>query len=332
MGNHDELICAFLLSGDKPGRELSWQEVQDWTPDQGNIWVHFDCTHPGTGDWLRAESSIAPYVLEGLLADETRPRCDSYDEGALIILRGVNLNPDARPEDMVSIRVWADSSRVITTRLRRLMAVDDIRNQMPTGKGPATPGQFLAKLAGRLIDRMGPVIDTLSDQTSELEEALIGSEEESNLEDMRHKLNELRRVAIALRRYISPQKEALRRLNHLDEDWMEEEVQGPMLEVVDRITRINEELEEIRERASVIQDELANRLAQRMGGTMYLLTLVATIIMPLSFVTGLLGINVGGIPGSENPWAFAIVCAMMAAVGIGMFMLFKKMKWLTIPK
>ena len=333
MAEHAELICAHLLGGKEHGRSLSWQEVQDWTPDQGNIWVHYDCMHPETASWLQSESSIAPYVVEGLLADETRPRCDSYEDGALIILRGVNLNPDARPEDMVSIRIWADANRIITTRLRRLMAVDDIRSQLQAGKGPVTPGQFLARLAARLIDRMGPVIDNLADETSALEEILLESETDGgDLEDMRHRLNDQRRVAIALRRYVAPQREALRRLTHMEEHWLEESVQGPLLEVVDRITRITEELEEIRERASVIQDELANRMAQQMGRTMYLLTLVATIIMPLSFVTGLLGINVGGIPGAENPWGFAIVCGLMMLVGLAMFLLFKKKKWLAIPK
>ncbi len=330
MSDHPELIYAGLLDGKGGGAPLDWAGVDGWTPADGPIWVHLDATHPGTEAWLRAESGLDTYVIDGLLASETRPRCDSYEDGILLVLRGVNLNPGAEPEDMVSIRIWIDESRVISTRFRKLMAVQDIRDQLAAGKGPVSTGHLVARLAARLTERMGPVIGDLSDSVTALEDQLIGTDggPQPDLRGVRYRLIDLRRTAISLRRYIAPQRDALARLLQLEEDWLDERMQGRLRETVDRVTRITEELDEVRERSAVLQDELVNRISQRMERTMYALTLVATIMLPLGFLTGLLGINVGGMPGAETPWAFWAVCAMLAAVTTFEIWLFKRLKWL----
>ena len=84
----------------------------------------------------------------------------------------------------------------------------------------------------------------------------------------------------------------------------------------------------MRERSAVVQDELLNRISQRMERTMYVLTLVATIVLPLGFLTGLLGINVGGIPGAEINWAFWAVCGALAVLVLVELWLLKRLRWL----
>lgn len=330
MSEHPELVCAYLLDGMGGGAPIGWPEVVGWTPERGKLWVHLDAAHAETEVWLRERSGLTAYVVDGLLASETRPRCDDYDDGTLLILRGVNLNPGADPEDMVSIRIWTEPDRVISTRLRRLMAVEDIREQLAAGKGPLSTGHLVARLSARLSDRMGPVIDGLGDQVADLEERLIGSDEgaEPNLREVRYSLIGLRRIAVALRRYIAPQRDALDRLAQLDEPWIDARVRGRLRETVDRVTRITEALDEVRERSALVQDELANRLSQRIERTMYVLTVVATVMLPLGFLTGLLGINVGGIPGAEAEWAFWAVAAGLAVLVLLEVLLFRRLRWL----
>ena len=330
MTEHPELICAYGLNGKGGGQTLDWPGVDRWNLDLGALWVHLDGTHAKTESWLREQSGLDTFVIDGLLASETRPRCDAYHDGILLILRGVNLNPGAEPEDMVSIRIWIDEGRVISTRLRRLMAVDDIREQLADGKGPVSTGHLVARLTARLTDRLGPVIEELSDQVADLEEQLIGSDGagQPDLREVRRELIDLRRVAISLRRYIAPQRDALGRLSQLDEKWLDERVRGRLRETVDRVTRITESLDEVRERTAVVQDELMNRISQRMERTMYLLTIVATIMLPLGFLTGLLGINVGGIPGADVTWAFWAVCGLLAAVVAIEVWALRHLKWL----
>ncbi len=330
MTEHPELICAYLLDGSGRGEPLNWSGVDGWTRDQGNIWIHLDCTFENTDAWLREHSGLDTFIIDGLIASESRPRCDWYDDGILLILRGVNLNPGAEPEDMVSIRIWIDEHRVISTRFRPLMAVEDIRQQLTTGKGPVSTGHLVARLAANMTERMGPVIDNLSDEMAQLEDQLIGTDGEGkvNLRDVRFTLIDFRHVAISLRRYINPQREALNRLSQLEEPWLDERVKGRLRETIDRVTRITEELDEVRERSAVIQDELQSRLSQRMERTMYVLTVVATIMLPLGFLTGLLGINVGGMPGAESKWAFWAVCGALAAVAAIEVLILRRFKWI----
>jgi zinc transporter len=307
MSEHPELICAYVLDGEGHGDPVEWSGVNDWTPGQGTIWVHLDGTHENTEAWLRQHSGLDTFVIDGLLASETRPRCDWYEDGIVLIMRGVNLNPGAEPEDMVSARIWIDEHRVISTQLRRVMAVEDIREQLTAGKGPVSTGHLVARLAACLTERMGPIIEDVGDQVADLEDHLIkvDGSKQPDLREVRHKLVELRRVTISLRRYITPQRDALNRLSQMEDSWLDGRVRGRLRETVDRVTRITEELDEVRERSAVVQDELMNRISQRMEKTMYVLTVVATIMLPLGFFTGLLGINVGGIPGAETRvWLF----------------------------
>jgi zinc transporter len=97
--------------------------------------------------------------------------------------------------------------------------------------------------------------------------------------------------------------------------------------VADRITRYVEDLDAARERAAIIQDELTTRLAETMNRNMYMLSVIAAIFLPLSLLTGLLGINVGGIPGVEWKWAFTLVTAGITLLGVAGFLLMRRLKW-----
>jgi len=330
MPDESELICAYRLDGEGGGETIGWPEVDKWSPGHEMIWIHLEGAHENTESWLRKHSGLSPFVVDGLLVRETRPRCDWFVDGFLLVLRGVNLNPGAEPEDMVSIRIWLDEHRIISTRYRQMMAIQDVRDQLEEGRGPISTGHLVARLAAALTERAGPVIEELGDRIDDLEDGLVGSDGgvQADLRSVRFELVDLRRVAIALRRYIAPQREALNRLLQFDVAWLGDRVRGRLRETVDRVTRITEELDEVRERSAIVQDELMNRLSQRMERTMYALTVVATIMLPLGFLTGLLGINVGGIPGADISWAFWAVCGILAVLVVVEVWLFKRLKWL----
>jgi len=324
MTEEQGLVTASILDGRGGGREVGWPEIEAWTPDRGVLWVHLDRGAEDANAWLRQGSGLDPLVVDALLAEETRPRTVAVGRGLLVILRGVNLNPGADPEDMVSLRMWIDAERIVSVRLRRLMAVQDIRESLARGSGPTAPGDFLVDIATRLVERMGPVIDDLDDRTDELEDRMLTGESR----EMRRSLAGIRHQAIVLRRYLAPQRDATARLQSEEQPWIDTREKARLREVTDRVVRYIEDLDSVRDRAAVIQDELASRLSEQMNRTMYHLTVVASIMLPLGFLTGLLGINVGGIPGSETPWAFAAVCAILAAVVAVQVVLFRRLRWL----
>ena len=321
--DEDGLIAGFVLDGKGGGQEVGWEAIAAWRPDQGVLWVHLDRGHERAWQWVETQSGLDPITTDALLAEETRPRTFSTAQGLLVILRGVNLNPGADPEDMVSLRLYVDDDRIISIRLRKLMAVSDVVDRLRNGQGPRTAGGFLSMVADRLVARMEPVVDSLGAGVDAVETQL------STLRPVhvRQQLRDLRHTAIVLKRYMLPQRDIMGRLQLEQYGWLSQHDRIELREVADRITRHVEELEEVRERAAVLQDELLNHLSETANRTIYLLTIVAAIMLPLSFITGLLGINVGGVPGVEDQRAFWIVCLLLVAFGVAEVWIFRKLKW-----
>jgi len=244
-------------------------------------------------------------------------------DGVMLNLRGVNLNENSDPEDMVSIRLWVDKHRILSVRKRQLKAVLDLEAKIQDGKGPKDTGQFVSMLAARLFERMEPSLMALDDTLDDIEEKLLDGADAKFREEVTH----IRRQAIIFRRYISPQRDAIGQLRMADVEWLKEPHRRYLQESYNHVTRYVEDLDAIRERAQIIKDELANIIADRLNKNMYMLSVIAAIFLPLGFLTGLLGINVGGIPGADNPEAFGIFCGILVGIIIIQIAIFKKLDW-----
>ncbi|MGB0908955.1 MAG: zinc transporter ZntB [Nitrospirales bacterium] len=324
MNAEDGLVFACRLDGHGGGDSLTWDGIHAWSSEQGLLWIHLDRMGANSQRWLQEESHLNPIVVEALLEEETRPRIMLFDDSLFMTLRGVNLNPGADPEDMISIRLYIESDRVVTVRHRRLMTMQDIRTSLDGHVGPRNSGDFLTVLADRLMERMAPVVSQLDEEIDDAEEQVIGQASYQ----LRSQLGVLRRQTIALRRYIAPQREVISSLHLAQLTWLRPSHRARIREVADHLIRYVEDLDAARDRMGVMQEELTGKLSEQMNKTMYILTVLAGIFLPITFVTGLLGINVGGIPGSEDPWAFTIVCLILTSFAVLLVGLFRWWKWL----
>lgn len=318
------LVCAYILDSKGGAKEIGWDEIQSWSKDQGILWVHLDYTTKKAKNWLLKESGLDKITARAMIAEESRPRCVITSGGILTFLRSVNSNPGQDPEDMVSIRTWIDRDRIITTRHRRLLSLSDLRQEIAEGNGPKTPIEFLITLNDRITDRIADVLDDIDEQVDGLEHDVLV--ERSHL--LRPKIADLRRQIIEIRRYLAPQREALYRLQIQETPLISPADRLHFREASDRIIRYIEDLDSARERASISQEELTARLAEQMDRRMYVLSVVAVIFLPITFLTGLLGINVGGVPGAQYNWAFEIVCGIILGVVIVTFGVLRRKKWM----
>ncbi len=323
MGSDSGLVVAYALNGEGGGTALGWDEVRSWRGGEGFLWVHLDLTDPVAQRWVGSESGLDEVVAEALLADETRPRSSFMKNGLLVMLRGVNTNPGADPEDMVALRIWVEDRRVVTTRRRRLLSIMDVSDSIDKNDGPMTPGELLVTLSDCLVERMAVVIDEIDEHVDRLESDVVESENPR----LRHELADLRTQVIALRRYLSPQREAMVRLSQERSQWLSDVDQVHLREVSDRIIRYVEDLDAVRDRAAVVQEELASRLSEQLNKRMYMLSMVTAVFLPLGFLTGLLGVNVGGIPGAENRLGFVWVIGLVVALVILQVWVFKRQRW-----
>lgn len=321
--DEDGLIAAFILDGKGGGRPVDWTDVGKDVPEDSMLWVHLDRNSESAQDWITNTSGVEPVIAAALLAKETRPRSFSTSSGLFVILRGINLNEGQKPHDMISLRLWVEENRVISVRIRPVRAISDIADHIAEGRGPTSAGGFLAQITLGLSDRMEPAIQEMIDGIDQLEEGVDKVKHAS----IRKDLTTLRHKSIVLRRYLAPQRDALGRIGTESLSWLALDEKMAIREAADRTTRYVEELDEMRERCGILQDEIINTLSMQMNQRVYVLTVLAAMVVPLTLVSGLLGMNVGGIPLAESKHGFWWVLGGLATLSGLAIIILKSKKW-----
>ena len=319
------LLFGRVLDGQGGGRPIGWAAARDWQPAAPNevLWLHLCRSQPGVQEWLEGQAIPEP-TAELMVSDETRPRALREGEALVATLRGINVNPGAEPEDMIALQVWCDGRRLYTLRRHRLQSPRDVLARIDMGQGPRDAGRVITDLVEALINRMNASIVAMNAEIDAMEAQ--GGEGEADA--MLTRIVNIRHNCLGLQRHMAPQHEALETISRVAPDWFEAEDRREIAESIDRLRRYLEDINISKESALVLQDDIRARALARSERTNYLLTIVAAIFLPLGFLTGLLGVNVGGIPGVDDGDAFWIVVALCAGILALQIALFWKWKWL----
>jgi zinc transporter len=315
-------VTALRLDGRGGAEPLD--PLQAVSADVGPVWIHIDFSQPEAVEWARERSGLDDTIVDAMMDPESRPRCLQHANGALTMLRGVNLNPGARLEDMISVRIWLEPGRVVTAARRQLRSLTGILQGLNQGDGPETPALFVLELIDRLNRFIGEAIE-------QIESGIDQAEDDINLSKgvkSSSAFNQLRRRTAQIRRYLSPQREALDRLSRISDPLFVPAETVELREQLNRLTLGLEDLDLVRERALVAQEEFLGLLAHEQNARMLVLSIVAAIFLPLSFLTGLMGMNVAGLPGTVNPWSFWILVLIMAGAAVFILVIFRFRKWL----
>jgi len=313
-------VHRFAIGADS-FEELAPDEIVDFA---GRFeWLHFDWTRPEARKFLESDPEIDPLVMKALLAPETRPRFNSFAGGIFLNLRGINPKPGMQQDEMISLRIWIEKGRVITLRRVRIEAINDMVLEMRAGHTPSSIEELVSRMASYLARDIGESLITLNEELDQVEELAIGETDE----DLRSRLAEARRQSIVLRRYLAPQRDALQRWLETLQERNLPDVREYARETHDAVLRYVEDLDAFRDRAGIIQDELLTRLSDKLNRNMFVLAMLSVFFLPLTFVTGLLGVNVAGIPLADASWAFGALCLGLAVMAVLQLAAFKYLKW-----
>ena len=316
--DRDGLIHALILDHAGMASFMEAPEAAEGT------WLHFDAGQPLVTEWLSERGGLNAIAVGALTSEETRPRVLRRGDNVVVTLRGVNCLADEGAEDMVSVRIWTNGTRIISARLRQLPSTERLVAQLSAGDGPSSVPELL-------VDWIENIIDDMAETMAKLEDDLTKAESGIDTEPpalTRQTIVAIRKRALTLRRYMAPQREALTRLSTETPTWLEEYFRVRLRDITDRLIRYIEDLDEIRDRAILAQEELAARLADEMNRKTYVFTIVAVVFLPLGFLTGLLGVNVGGVPGLDEPQAFNYLVFLCCAISVGLLGYFKWRRWM----
>jgi zinc transporter len=159
--------------------------------------------------------------------------------------------------------------------------------------------------------------------TADIEEKVL----ENHDVNLREDIIGVRKKVTIFRRYLTPQKEVIGALKISNQDWLNDMDRRNLQENYDHMVRYVEDLDEIKERSQIIHDELTNSITEKLNKNMYVMSVIASIFLPLTFLTGMFGMNVGGIPFNTNVDGFYTLTAIACAVGGLQILYFKRKKW-----
>ncbi|HEX8262054.1 MAG TPA: zinc transporter ZntB [Allosphingosinicella sp.] len=316
------MTCTAVLAGDGPIRCLTAEEAAVYS-GPGFVWIHVEGTDE-EGLTLLAGQAIPDVASNALVATETRPRCDVIDEGALINLRGPAAEELKDTDRLVSIRMWIRAGKVNSVTRRPLLATELVRAQMEHGT-ISDPGDLVAAFARAISKQLDPQVAGLGDSLDDCESELDDSRA---LYGLRTNIARIRSEAIAFRRFVAPNRDALVTMAELGFEWLSEEDRLHIREAADRFARMTEELEAVRERAALLHEQLTDLRSEQVDSRSLVIAVFAFIFLPLTFITGLLGMNVEGIPYAKEPWAFWGVVVFCLVVGAVVLAWFVRQHWL----
>ncbi|HEX8300376.1 CorA family divalent cation transporter [Sphingomonas sp.] len=309
---------AYVVRGGKAG-EIS---IEQALGEDGELnWIHLITNGEQAKTWLAEQAGLPPYVTEALTAAETRPRCDAANPGAVINLRGLSSEELAASDPLASIRLYALGGRVFSVTRKPLNALDRARAQVGAG-AILDPGDLIAALAQAITEELDPVVAELGDSIDDCEERIAAQSAFA----LRQRVNQARVQAIGYRRFLVPQRSALEKLANLPADWLGDDDRLHLTAAADRAARMAEELESIRERAALIHETLTDLRAEQIDERSLIIAVAALVFLPLTFFTGLLGMNVP-LPFPDAPWVFWAVFGVCMVIAIGVTAYFLGRHW-----
>lgn len=286
------------------------------------VWVHLTTTNDHAQTWL-TQSAIAPdYVVDALTTTESRPRCDALADGAFLNLRGRSNEPMTASDPLASLRIWATAGRVISVARQHVTAIDDVVLRIEEGH-IRDPGDLIAEFAVAITEELDPEVADLGDHLDDCEADL----DADKVFELRRKVTRVRVAAIGYRRFLQPQRAALEKLAALPGDWLQDDDRLHLNSAADRAARMAEELEAIRERSALMHEALTDLRAEQIDSRSLLISIVALIFLPLTFLTGLYGMNVEGLPYAKEPWAFDAIGGICIAITVGIIGYFGWQRW-----
>jgi len=286
------------------------------------VWIHHA---QRTSEITESDADGLPLAaMLAINADETEPRFTRFDGADVLILRGVNLNENRRPEDMVSLRVAVMADHVESVALQRVRAVEDTAEMARAAGDRARSGMIVTNLVANLTDRVKDSLVHLNRQLADLEDILEAPGPNPSAQE----LSQLRRQAIWLHRFSVPQADALEAVLTAEPAWLKESDLVDLRENWHATRRNVAALEAIRDHSRLIQDRIDQATAEASQRATYILTIIAGIFLPLNLVAALLGANVGGVPWSEDDNGFTYLIVGSAVVTVVQLWMLRRLKWI----
>ena len=304
-------IYGVLWEPDRPGRELTWEDLDGALLDPDAVlWLHFNAANAHAREWLSQCPRLPEALRRFLLDRDDRKRLDLVAEGIIGVISDVHYGFDFDPDQIALLRFYLDARCLISTRHQPLSATDELRRVIRGGLRVENTASLLANLFELQAAMLGNVAARLNREVGDIEDQVLAE----RIHDQRGKLGAIRRLAVRLHRHFAPELRSLQHLCARHPAWFRDTDVRALRQRTEELNEVVDDLDTIQERAKLLQEELAGRVAEMTSRNLVILSIVTTVFLPITLITGIFGMNVAGLPGLEDRSAFWWVILGMAGV------------------
>lgn len=313
------LICGFRLG--------PVERLDQATPASENgagarpFWFHFNLADSRARRWVREESRLDDAIVETLLENDPRIHVELVDGGIAAVLADLHHDFDRDPEGFGKFRLYADAHGVVSIRGPRLQTPDRMRRELQHGLARFdSTGQLFHAFMERLGETFGTVVTKLADDIDSVEDEILAG----RFREHGQVLGQVRRNLARLRRHANANRIALAPLRGHLPLWLEPERDG-LRDALGRLDTVAQDLELVQERTRLLQEEIAARLNEATNRNLAVLSTVTTALLPITLITGIFGMNVGGLPGVNHPSGFRwVMASILVTVGVSLVSLLRR--------
>lgn len=303
------LICGFLLQNQGAAVPLSWDTKFDPDLAPAPVWLHFNLADTRATNWIAACEAIPLDARELLLDHDALARHEIAESGLAMVIGDLHHDFNGDPEGFGTLRLYIDKHILITGRHHPLKAIDQLRRDMAGGLEVATTADVFARLIELLAASFQRVIKQHADIVDDAEDQILAG----YVRDQGGELGRVRRLLARLRRHINGERHVLAQSLARVHRWAANSDTAELRQAVERLDGTAQDLELVQERARLLQEEIAGRLGEATNRNLYLLSVMTTILLPINLITGIFGMNTGGLPWSEDTSGFwhAVICMLI---------------------
>ncbi len=307
------LICGFIFDSNGCGTAidthtaLQWLDLHKGADATGFIWLHFNLAHNATDKWLRENLNFSDIFHQALKDGSQSTRVELDDDRLVAVVNDVHYDFAFEPSDISTMWLSVGPRLVVSVRLQPLRSIDRLRDSVKKGAPIRSSVALLVHLMHDQGDVLVNIVRATTARVDVIEDQLLAG----RLEKKRADLGSLRRLLVRLQRLLAPEPAALFRLLKLPPQWMEIEDAEDLRQSTEEFNVVLSDMAALQERIKLLQEDIAGRVAEANNRSLYVLTIVTVLALPINIIAGLLGMNVGGVPLADSPHGFWIVIAII---------------------
>jgi zinc transporter len=313
------MICGYLFLPGLPGQQIESAEIKQWlaTPHDATseefLWLHFNLSNTAAEKWLQSNLHLPEQFFEALHEGTQSTRIEYAEQALIGVVNDVLFDFAFNPSDTATLWMCADRQVFISARSKPLRSIDKLRAQVRSQAQFRSPVDLMVNLLRDQADVLTQIVREASSKVDKEEDKLLTNRPNIAQGD----LGAIRRVLVRLCRLLAPEPAALFRLLNRPPEWINPHDIQELRQSTEEFSAVLSDIAALVERIKLLQEELAAKVNEQTNRSIYILTVVTVLALPVNIIAGLMGMNVGGIPLAQHPhgfWLILLVIGVFLAI------------------